>query len=180
MQVLESKIIEFKKPGEGLVSDSALASIESGLYVEPGLDGPQIRYGYKIADFNFMIPESMTSEVIQNPHIFSLPKSPEWIHGLINVRGNITPVMDMHKMLNVTRGKNSNQRVLLIDKGSNALAVLIDELPGSLTCSDKKSSIHSLPDSIIGFCEPGYKQTDGEWYEFNIQHYFKSLSSSNG
>jgi len=178
MYAVDTEIIEKSKSTDILKKDLELSNNDGLAYTGPHIDGPKIRYGYKIASNYFMVPESISCEVVQNPQIFSLPKSPKWLHGLINIRGNIEPVMDMNSILGDSRIRNINQRVLVIDKGKASIAVLIDELPVPLPYSDRKTSLDSLPDTIKEFCEPGFIQSDGEWYEFDIQSYFRSLSNS--
>ena len=135
------------------------------------------RYGYQISNMNFLVPENTVSEVIQNPNIFSLPNSPSWIEGLINIRGNIIPVMNIGKYLK-SHSKERLANILVLDKSDNenAIAIMIKDLPISLEINDSKTSSDKYPEELLEFTDSGFKQNNEDWVEFNPQKLFKTLS----
>lgn len=135
------------------------------------------RYGYQISNMNFLVPENTVSEVIQNPNIFNLPNSPSWIEGLINIRGNIIPVMNVGKYLK-SKTKEKYTNILVLDKSDNenAIAIMIKDLPISLEINDSKTSTDKYPDKLVKYTDSGFKQNNMDWVEFNAQKLFKLLS----
>jgi len=178
MSALATDVLNENNLSDADNGDAALVISDDLLYEPGNLTKPQNRYGYEISQFNFMIPKTMTCEVVQNKKVFNLPNSPLWLHGLINIRGNITPVMDIHSLITQSFEPSSTQQILMLDKGSKAIALLVDALPHSLVTTEKMSTFDNVPELISKFCKPGFKHTNKEWYEFDVQGFFKSLSTN--
>jgi len=154
-----------------------LFSADEIIFPDENAERAYTRYGYQISDMNFLVPENTISEVIQNPNIFSLPNSPSWIEGLINIRGNIIPVMSINKYLKThTNEKLTN--ILVLDKSDNenAIAIMINNLPISLEINDSKTCTDTYPDELLEFTDAGFEQNNMAWVEFNPQKLFKILS----
>lgn len=166
-----------KQPLETMGDHNSLFSADEIIFPDDSVDRPYTRYGYKIGDLNFLIPESTVSEVIQNPSIFSLPNSPSWIEGLINIRGNIIPVMNIGKLI-----KNYNSEklssILVLDKAdsSTALAVMINDLPVSLEIGEAKATTNQYPEILLDYIKDGFNQNNLDWIEFDPQELFKKLA----
>lgn len=135
------------------------------------------RYGYIVADLHFLVPENITSEIIQDPKIFVLPNSPYWIEGLINIRGNIIPVMNIEKYLKKS-SKKKMDKILVLNKSDdkNAMAFLISELPVSLELSDESSGTTEYPEELREYISEGFIQKGKNWAEFNPQLLFEKLA----
>jgi purine-binding chemotaxis protein CheW len=55
--------------------------------------------GFDIADEQFGVDILMVQEIIRSAKITAVPNSPEFVEGVINLRGNIIPVVDLRKRL---------------------------------------------------------------------------------
>jgi purine-binding chemotaxis protein CheW len=55
--------------------------------------------GFVVADEFFGVDIMMVQEIIKNINITAIPDSPEFIEGVINLRGNIIPIIDLKKRL---------------------------------------------------------------------------------
>jgi chemotaxis signal transduction protein len=156
----------------------SLFSSDEVIFPDQTIERPYTRYGYTTAKMNFLVPEHMVSEVIQSPNIFNLPNSPSWIEGLINVRGNIIPVMNIEKF---SKEISSDQlgNVLVLNKSINepAIAVIIDDLPSALEINDSETSIRHYPSTLQNFINNGFSQNNLDWIELDIQALFKSLAN---
>lgn len=140
------------------------------------------RYGYKISSMNFLIPEGTISEVIQSPNIFDLPNTPVWIEGLINIRGNIIPVMNINNFLNNSIASSNIKKVaniLVLNKtdDNSTIAIIIDDLPISLESDESKSIPFNYPDKLQDYIENGINSNSINWLEFDPQKLFKKLAN---
>ncbi|MCW8900543.1 MAG: chemotaxis protein CheW [Gammaproteobacteria bacterium] len=148
------------------------------IFPDESIDRPYTRYGYKISNMNFLVPEQTVSEVIQNPKIFSLPNSPAWIEGLINIRGNIIPVMNIDKLLkNLSGDKLKSILVLNKTDSKTAIAILISDLPISLEIGESKTTASEYPEILRDYINDGFNQNNVDWIEFNPQDLFKKLAN---
>ena len=148
------------------------------IFPDENIERPHTRYGYKISNMNFLIPEETVSEVIQKPNIFNLPNSPSWIEGLINIRGNIIPVMNIDKFLNNSNGKKPDN-ILVLNKTDNksAIAIIIDDLPTSLQRDESKTTPINYPEILQDYIENGFSNNSIDWVEFNPQKLFQKLAN---
>ena len=159
--------------------NTPLFSNDEIIFPDETIDRPFSRYGYTISGMNFLIPENTASEILQNKNIFMLPNSPNWIEGLINIRGNIIPVMNVDKVLNMTT-KEKPENILVFDKAgtASAIALLISDLPVSLEYNDSHSTINSYPEILHDYISSGFNQNGSAWVEFNPQELFENMAGN--
>jgi len=158
-------------------SNSLFSSSEI-IFPDGDVERPYVRYGYKIGDLNFLVPEKMVSEVIQTNKIFNLPNAPKWIEGLINIRGNIVPVMDVASFLN-SRTKAKDKNILVLNKpdSHSTIAIIINGLPVSLEHNDSKTKVENYSESLLEYIDEGFSQNNTDWVEFNPHKLFKKLAN---
>ncbi len=94
----------------------------------------------------FMLNEEMIGINIKNVtkitkklDISPVPKTPEHIVGVMNLRGNIVPVVNLKKMLNLPNSNELNQEyIIIIDTEIGNIGLLIDQVVGAITIEDKE------------------------------------------
>ena len=158
--------------------NTPLFSNDEIIFPDETVERPFTRYGYTVSGMKFLVPEKTASEILQNQNIFMLPNSPTWIEGLINIRGNIVPVMNMDKVLNKAT-KEKPENILVFDKADNntsAIALLISDLPISLEHNDSHSTINNYPELLHDYISSGFNQNGTDWVEFNPQKLFKNMA----
>jgi len=108
-----------------------------------------LRYGFRIGNLNFLVNQFSMCEVVKKPVIYSIPNTPSWIQGLINLRGILVPVFNIKKHLGQeTEDNNKNETLIVLDKGERAFATFIETLPDSMNLDDADFSQTSIPDDI--------------------------------
>jgi purine-binding chemotaxis protein CheW len=70
-------------------------------------------------------------EVIEVSTLTAMPKAPDWIRGVVNLRGNVLPVLDLRRKLDMgisVLGKRASVIVVELELGPDALqvGVLVD------------------------------------------------------
>lgn len=69
--------------------------------------------------------------------ITPVPKTPDHILGVMNLRGNIVPVVNTKKMLGLPNADKSNQEfILIIDSAIGNIGLMIDQVVGAITIED--------------------------------------------
>ncbi|WP_291329755.1 chemotaxis protein CheW [Desulfovibrio sp. UCD-KL4C] len=76
---------------------------------------------------------SVVKEVLETEDIVSVPCTPDFIIGVISVRGHICPVIDLRSFLGASGGSEQTlfsavKKVLVLSSSEMSLAVLIDEI----------------------------------------------------
>ncbi len=69
---------------------------------------------FNIGDEIFGVNILMVQEIIRSTPVTPIPDSPSFIEGVINLRGNIVPVIDLRKRLDMTRQKQSTEKMWII------------------------------------------------------------------
>ena len=89
--------------------------------------------GFILADEKYAIDSNYVSEVILLKEFTPLPCTPEFILGIINVRGKIISVIDIKKFFNLPeRGITNLNRVIIVKHQGVELGILTDEIVGSM------------------------------------------------
>lgn len=135
------------------------------------------RYGFKISDIGFLISSETACEVLKNFLVYPIPKTKQWMHGLVNLRGNLTPVYDMQVLLGLSDKEMIHDNLLIIDKGQESVGVLIDSLPQPCDISDWKeiSCTPKLPAALSECVTNAYSTEDVLWLELDHKAFFNSL-----
>jgi purine-binding chemotaxis protein CheW len=79
----------------------------------------------------YALPLIAVIKVIHAIEIRHLPKAPEIITGIINVRGRIIPVVDIRKRFGmIIHEIDLNDRLIIADTGKREVAILVDSVTG--------------------------------------------------
>jgi len=167
--------------GQGMLSPSvALRSFNPKKGVVTALKArsrQRVRYGFRIDNLGFLIDKDTVSEIVEQAIVYPVPHAPPWLAGLINLRGNLVPVFDLKLCLGLKKTSEIKQYLLVLDKGDDAVCLLIDNLP--LLVSEDRKIVHMppLPPSLQGCVSKTYSHDKILWIEFDHRHFFQSLTS---
>lgn len=134
------------------------------------------RSGYRMADYCFLTAADVPSEVVISPTIFPVPKAPEWLVGLANVRGNIVPVFDLWKFLRTQAPQREMLTVLVLGQGETAVGLIIDNLPTPVPLNSQPVTTPPPAPALQPFIGLGLHAFDCEWWEFDHQKFLACLS----
>ena len=108
----------------------------------------------------YALDSCYVSEVIHLNELTQLPCTPEFILGIINVRGKIISVIDLKKFFNLPeKGITNLNRVIIVKHDGIELGILADEIIGSpiISLNKLQRSITTITevqdDYIIGVTE---------------------------
>lgn len=107
----------------------------------------------KIGKEFFAISVYKVLEIIQLEQITHIPNSSDFIRGVMNFRGGIVPVIDMHKRFNLEKSENDCRMVVIVDiqnKEANlTMGLLVDQVVNVIEFNYK--SIRAVPDLGIRY-----------------------------
>jgi purine-binding chemotaxis protein CheW len=107
----------------------------------------------KIGKENFAISVYKVLEILQFEHITEIPNSSDFIRGVINFRGTIVPVIDMHKRFNISQPESENRMVVVVDVKNNdnnvIMGLLVDQVVNVIEFCYK--NIRAVPDLGIRY-----------------------------
>ncbi|CAN2041176.1 purine-binding chemotaxis protein CheW [Candidatus Magnetomoraceae bacterium gMMP-15] len=119
--------------------------------------------GFFIGKEHFGVNILMVQEIIKPAAITILPNSPDFIEGVINLRGSIIPVIELRKRLNLSerpQDQKKNIRILIVNVDHQVTGFIVDSV--SKVIKIQKKTIEPPPDIItaglasqyiLGVCE---------------------------
>lgn len=135
-------------------------------------------HAFSIGNIGILLAPDTINEVADKLTFCKLPNTSKMLFGMANLRGNIIPIFDLHKQLNITPAQENNRKILIIGKGIDAAALLIDDLPivVSIAEQDKCTESPALPDMLSQFVTNSYLTKDKIWLELDLKALFYKLS----
>ncbi|MGV8933168.1 MAG: chemotaxis protein CheW [Gallionellaceae bacterium] len=173
-----AKHLEQAVAGEWLLPSAALNRFEppADMVFATVIEKETVRYGFRIGSLGLLIQSGSTSEILQKPAIWSLPGSPSWFLGLLNVRGNLVPVYELGQVLKLdARQVDEKKLVLVFDQGERAVGVIIDDFPKPLSALSSLPSLPILPAALNGHVSKGYIKDENMWLEFDHNSFFEEM-----
>ncbi|HEU0202886.1 MAG TPA: chemotaxis protein CheW [Burkholderiaceae bacterium] len=134
------------------------------------------RYGFRAAGLGFLIAAGTGSEVVEARGISPLPRSAPWLVGVMNLRGRPVPVFDLAVALELDRAGAEKRMVLVLDKGAEALGLLIDGFPVALRGLRATATPVALPPRLAPFAPAVLTAEKAWWIEFDHKELFRSLA----
>jgi purine-binding chemotaxis protein CheW len=93
--------------------------------------------GFRIGRETFGLPISLVHEIVRLPEITNVPHAPEYVEGVMNLRGRIVPVFDLRRRFGETAIENKRKnRVLVVDVDGRAVGLVVDSASEVLKISD--------------------------------------------
>jgi purine-binding chemotaxis protein CheW len=82
--------------------------------------------GFRIGRETFGLPIAMVREIVRVPEITSVPNAPDYIEGVINLRGRIIPVIDLRKRFGDMSGEKSKKnRIVVVELENRSIGLLV-------------------------------------------------------
>ena len=134
-----------------------------------------VLHGFKIDNLGLLLELGMTSELLTNLSVCSLPNTNQLLYGMANLRGNIIPVFNLRYLFGMP--ESQHKYFLVIGEGDNAVAVLLDEVPSQIQINEKER-LNALPPmpSVLRPHVVNTYYSNGLWVECDLMPFFESLS----
>jgi len=82
---------------------------------------------FKMGDEEYGIDILNVKEIIRMVNITKIPNSPVYVEGIINLRGQVIPVIDLRTKLGMTKKEaNNDTRIVVIDIEGRTVGFLVD------------------------------------------------------
>src|SRR3954453_17601802 len=83
--------------------------------------------GFRIGTETFGVPISVVYEIVRVTEITAVPDSPEYIEGVINLRGKIVSVIDLRKRFGAKEaGSSKKNRILVVESHGRLTGLIVD------------------------------------------------------
>jgi purine-binding chemotaxis protein CheW len=82
---------------------------------------------FKLAEQTYGVDIGAVAEIIRMESITRVPRAPEFVEGVINLRGRIIPVIDLRKRFGLPEGEQTRQsRIIIVEIGGMTIGMIVD------------------------------------------------------
>ena len=115
---------------------------------------------FKIGDEEFGVDILSVQEINRMSQITKVPNTPEFIEGVINLRGRIIPVIDLRVKLGMTRKEHDkNTRIVVVELKGQTIGFIVDEVSEVLRIP---KDITEAPPDMVGGMNSDYITSIGK------------------
>jgi purine-binding chemotaxis protein CheW len=115
----------------------------------------------QLSSEEFGIEISKVKEIIHIPDITKIPEAPSYIKGIINLRGNIIPVINLALRFNLSQNELDNKsRIMVVELDNIVVGIIVDAVTEVMRISI--DNIDPAPEIIASKISERYIQGVGK------------------
>jgi len=85
--------------------------------------------GFYLGEDEYAIYIHKVREIYAMTEIRKVPKAPQFVEGVINLRGNIVPIIDLRKRFDLDLNESRNTaKILIVELGKNQVGMIVDNV----------------------------------------------------
>lgn len=97
---------------------------------------------------DYGVPIQFVREIIRHPEVTQLPNTPHFVRGVINLRGQIIPIISLYERFNFPENSDST-KVVIVEYGGLIVGLEVNEVSQVHTLSaDRISNAPSITNSV--------------------------------
>jgi purine-binding chemotaxis protein CheW len=83
--------------------------------------------GFQVGRETYGVPITSLHEIVRVPEITAVPDAPDYLEGVINLRGKIVSVMDLRKRFGEKQASlKKHNRILVVEHGGRLAGLIVD------------------------------------------------------
>jgi purine-binding chemotaxis protein CheW len=84
---------------------------------------------FTIGEEEFGVDISQVREIVRLVAITYLPKAPDFVEGVVNLRGQVIAVIDLAKRLGISsKERGETTRIIVVEVGDNTVGMIVDSV----------------------------------------------------
>ena len=104
---------------------------------------------FKLDDEDYGVDIMQVQEISPYEKLTKVPNSPEFVDGIVNLRGDVMPVVSLKKKFKLAETDITElTRLIVINKGNRKTGFVVDDASEVITISDK--DVEEAPPMIVG------------------------------
>lgn len=116
---------------------------------------------FKLGDEEYGISITQVQEIIRTTETTRIPQTPEFVEGVINLRGNLIPIIDLKKRFKLP-GKEADDstRIIIVEVEDQTVGIIVDAVSEVLRLSNE--SIEPTPPGVVASIDAEYLKGVGK------------------
>lgn len=104
---------------------------------------------FRLANEEYGVDIMRVQEIILPGEITQMPEVPDYICGLINLRGHVIPIVDLRKRFGLpVSERDEHTRIIVVNVGSRTIGMVVDAVNEVLRINEDQ--LEPPPSSIVG------------------------------
>lgn len=141
-------------------------------------DKEYVGIGFRLGDEQFLVPRGEVREVLTVPSgVARVPGAKHWLRGLVNIRGQLLPLIDINHFFGGGIAANSRRaRVLSVNHRDVPAGLLVDEVLGFRRFPESQRNSET-PKTVIRcdrFLRGSFEQGDEIWPVLSLKSIVES------
>jgi purine-binding chemotaxis protein CheW len=95
---------------------------------------------FRLGQEEYGVPINYVKEIIRKPDITHLPNAPEFVLGVINLRGQIIPILSLHQRFHIDALIDGETKVVIVEYSGLTVGMEVNEVSEVLTIADERIS----------------------------------------
>lgn len=97
---------------------------------------------FKVGKEEFSLPILNVQEIIRPTECTAIPESPEFVKGMINLRGKVIPVVDLKERMNIPPNGSEpvDAKIVVVSVGKAIVGTMVDGISGVVTFDESMIS----------------------------------------
>lgn len=92
---------------------------------------------FRVGNEEFGLDILRVQEIIRHQHLTRVPNSPDFVDGVINLRGKVIPVVALRKRFGIAHESGDDQkRIVVLEVQNDVLGFIVDSVPEVLRIPD--------------------------------------------
>ena len=109
---------------------------------------------FQLGEETYGVDISQVEEIIRMQPITRVPGAPDFVEGVINLRGRVIPVIDLRKRFRLPpREETKNTRIVVVEVPPNTVGMIVDAVDEVLRISEEKVE---TPSTLISSIDTEY------------------------
>lgn len=82
---------------------------------------------FRLADEEYAVPITQVQEINRMTEVTRVPRTPEYVEGIINLRGRVIPVIDLKKRFGLaSRERGAETRIVVVEVRGETVGMVVD------------------------------------------------------
>lgn len=106
---------------------------------------------FKLNKEQFAVETDKVQSINDSMEITNVPKAPDYIKGLVNLRGNVLSLLDINLLLDVPKTEGCQDNIIILDMENELVGISVDQVEEVLDVEE--DSIEKLIDENKEYIE---------------------------
>ena len=116
---------------------------------------------FQLGGEEFGVEIMQVQEIIRMPEITRIPQSPEYVEGVINLRGKIIVVINLDTRFDLnSKELDDDSRIIIVEVGENVVGMIVDSVSEVLRLAT--SNVEAAPEIISSKIKADYLKGVGK------------------